>query len=243
MERDISREAEQNLVNKIIKLEEENAALRKSLSDLELHTLQFQINPHFIFNTLNAGQQIAMMEGAENTSEFLDKFASLLRYNIKKIDNPVTLMEELENVKSYTYLLKARYKDWIKVIFNIQLNIPKLTMPALIFQPLIENAFIHGIGDLEREGIISITVRRSKEGVQVIVEDNGKGMSQETIKEIFVESKNHSETVKFSEKSAGIGLRNVVKRLNLFYKRRDLVRIFSDADNGTRIVFTLPLET
>jgi len=226
--------------NRIAELESEISRLQKSLRKAELNALQFQINPHFIFNTLNAVQQIAMMEGAEKTSEFLDNFSKLLRYNLKKIDQTSTIKEELENVRSYIYLLKARYGDWIQVLFDIDQDVNNIEMPALVFQPLIENACVHGIGD-SRSGVgITLRISNDTDTVRVVIEDNGAGMSSELIREALSISSTNGSLHEEDGHATGIGLKNVIRRLRLFYRASDIVNIESSVGNGTRVILSLP---
>jgi two-component system, sensor histidine kinase YesM len=216
------------------------AWLEQALANARLHALQYQINPHFVFNTLNAGQQIAMMEGAEKTSEFLDKFASLFRYNLKNSGTAVTLKEEIENVRAYAYLLKARYGDWIQVSFFVDPNVPNIKMPSLVLQPLVENAFVHGIGSIsDNNGEIRIHVINSRCHIKISIEDTGEGMSEDLIREAL---ENPPDQVVYSdtERVPGIGLRNVIKRLRLFFGENDIAKIESYPGSGTKITLVLP---
>lgn len=220
----------------------ENLKMKNMLKNAQIRALQSQINPHFLFNTLNAGVQLAMMEDAERTGIFLEKMSSLFRYNLGKMDKPVTLEEELENLRSYVYLLETRFGDMIQFNFDIEEDEFDVEMPIMIIQPIIENACIHGIGDLENGGVINLSVRKYEEFVRVIIEDNGKGIDETTRFNILNGIKNDDQ--KKSKKkighTTGIGLTNVIQRLRVFFDRTDIIEIESRINRGTRIILKLP---
>jgi len=219
-----------------------NLKMKNLLKNAELKALQSQINPHFLFNTLNAGVQLAMMEDAEKTGIFLEKMSELFRYNLRKMDTPVTLGEEIENVYAYIYLLQTRFGDLIKYEYNIDKDATNIVMPSQIIQPIIENACIHGVGDMEALGRIRLSVIRVQDVVQVIIEDNGKGIDPKTIEEIC--NLSIEKTVNKDKKSHtnGIGMGNVIKRLRAFYGKEDVIEIKSEIFKGTSIILKLPLE-
>jgi len=220
-----------------------NLKMKNLLKNAELQALQSQINPHFLFNTLNAGVQLAMMEDAEKTSNFLAKMSDLFRYNLRKMDNPVTLQEEIQNVYSYIFLLETRFGDLIKYEYNIDEGALDISMPAQILQPVIENACIHGVGDMESGGLITLSVKRMDNIIQVTIEDNGKGMDSKTMDEIFNPSSEMPVTKDKNKKghTTNIGLNNVIKRLRGFYGEQDVFEIKSVVGKGTSMILKLPL--
>ena len=213
----------------------ENLRMQHLLDNARLYALQSQINPHFLFNTINAGVQMAMLEGADRTSEFLESMSRLFRYNIKQIDSEVTLKQEISNVKDYYELLKVRFGDLIQFHFQIEERTLSLKMPPLILQPLIENSYIHGLSSQENGGEIYIKTFYEENQYKIIVEDNGKGMSNNKIKKILskhcVSQPNH--------KSTGIGMRNVIDRLELYYKEKDILDIQSEEGKGTKVIISI----
>lgn len=216
--------------------EMENLTMQHLLENAKLYALQSQINPHFLFNTINAGVQMAMIEGADRTSEFLESMSSLFRYNIKHINSVVTLKQELDNIKDYYDLLKVRFGDLITFKFRIDESAIDLKMPPLILQPLIENSYIHGLSSKEEGGIITISVLSNGLEVIIVIEDNGKGMSEEKIQMIYSKEQKMEPNIK---KSSGIGMRNVIERLELFYDRKDIVSISSRVNEGTKVVIKI----
>lgn len=220
-----------------------NLNMQHLLNNAELQALQSQINPHFLYNTLNAAVQLSMIEGADQTSMFVENIASLFRYNVRKLDTSVTLKEEVKNVKSYYELLKVRFGDLIRFEFDIEESTLSMRMPPLVLQPIVENAYIHGVGDSEEGGKILIRVHREDKSIVISVIDNGKGMNQEDIEHIY--SKVNSPEVSVLTKpkkghTTGIGMSNVIHRLEIFYGINDILSIKSQVGEGTEVSIVLP---
>lgn len=213
--------------------EMKNLTMQHLLDNAKLYALQSQINPHFLFNTINAGVQMAMLEGADRTSQFLESMSSLFRYNIKHINSAVTLKQELDNIMDYYELLKVRFGDLIQFRFRIDESAIDLMMPPLVLQPIVENSYIHGLSSKEDGGIITIQVLASATDTIIVIEDNGKGMTEEKIQTILCKE---PKDEKSNKGLSGIGMRNVIERLELFYNRKDILSISSRIDEGTKII-------
>lgn len=220
-----------------------NLKMKNLLKNAELKALQSQINPHFLFNTLNAGVQLAMMEDAEKTGIFLEKMSELFRYNLRKMDTPVTLGEEIDSVYSYIYLLQTRFGDLIKYEYYIDEGALDVLMPSQIIQPIIENACIHGINDMEVGGKICLKVKKAGNIVQVIIEDNGKGMTRKTIEKIYNLDFERRTNKDKKGHTTSIGMANVIKRLKAFYGQEDVLEVRSEAFKGTSVILKLPMNT
>lgn len=222
--------------------EMQNLKMKNILKEAELQALQSQINPHFIFNTLNAGAQVAMLEGADKTCIFIENVANLFRYNLKKLDKPVTLRDEINNIGTYIFILKARFADRIAYIQNVDESVVDMVMPCMILQPIVENAFIHGIGDMENGGLINLVVEKKSYGINIIISDNGKGIDPEQVYKIMNYGLN-SDTAqehKSSGHTTGIGLNNVISRLKLFFNKEDIVDVYSQPGKGTDFIIRIP---
>ncbi len=215
----------------------ENLKMQSLLADAEMKALQMQINPHFLFNTLNAGVQLAMIEGADRTSSFLDNIARIFRYNVKSLDRKVKIKDEIDTVRAYEHLFFVRFGDMIKFEYNIDPSLLDIDIPPLIIQPLVENATIHGIGNMEKGGVIHILLDKSGTAVRMSVRDNGAGMSEETRQKILNCCKSESE---ISGHTTGIGIYNVVQRLKLFFSCEDVIEVKSAPGKGTKVVLTIP---
>jgi len=217
--------------------EMENLKIQSLLDNAKLYALQSQMNPHFLFNTINAGVQLSMIEGADRTSEFLESMSRLFRYNIKKLDHPVTIAEEIDNVKDYYELLKVRFGELITFTFHVDSSSNEFLIPPLTLQPIVENAYIHGLSGIEEGGRIRVQVLNNTSKTLITIEDNGAGMSRAMQKKILRKTK-----VNLGDKpnSSGIGMRNLIQRLELFYNKKDLLSIRSEKNSGTKIIIEIP---
>lgn len=222
-------------------LKEHELVMESRMKEVQLRSLQAQINPHFLFNTLNAGEQLAMMEGADKTTEFIENMADFFRYNIKKIDNDASIGEEVELVDKYIYILNVRFAGEIRYTKDIDPMVNEVRVPSMILQPIVENAVNYGIRDIDWEGHIELKIYNVGENVFMSIKDNGVGMEQDKIDRIlsgeaFGEvSENHSA-------SNGIGLGNVVERLQIFTGRRDVIDIKSEGiSKGTEFIIKVPM--
>ena len=211
-----------------------------SIKDAQLKYLQAQINPHFLFNTLNAGAQLAMMEDAERTYEYVQNVADFFRYSVKKDYGSVSLYEEIELVDNYIYIINVRFSGEVHYSKQIDKRLVNASIPAMVLQPIVENCVNHGIRGIDREGKILLSVYRDNNDICVSVKDNGIGMSQDKIHQILSGSVQVSADNKDSN---GIGLDNVIKRLALFYGKEDILQIQSDGINqGTEFIIRIPMQ-
>ncbi len=220
---------------------EREVQMQTYLKDAKLKYLQAQINPHFLFNTLNAGMQLAMMEDAPRTGEFLDNLAAFFRYNVRRNDKDASLAEEIKLVDNYVYVLNVRFSGDIHFSKDVDESVLNTRVPSMILQPLIENAVNYGIRGLDdREGLIELSVYRKEDKICISVWDNGAGMEEERIQEVLTgKAGDHLK----ESNSNGVGVKNVMERLKLFFKDQASLTIFSEGKNtGTEILITIPGE-
>lgn len=220
------------------KLRENELIMENHVKDAELKYLQSQINPHFLFNTLNAGAQLAMMEGADRTSNYIQRVADFFRYNIKKNKDVVTLKEEIELVDIYIYIINVRFAGEIQFTKEIDESLLDIKIPSMILQPIVENSINYGLRNIEWAKKIKLSVYELGDYVCISVKDNGAGIEKETLDKIlngsFVSNTNKSD-------SNGVGLNNCIERLNIFYERDDVLDIISEGkDKGTETILYLP---
>ncbi len=229
-------------INKLILEIQQKAQVESELQESQLllqqsqmRHLQSQINPHFLFNTLNTLSKKAYLDGAEDTSDLLVSVAGLLRYNLKRLDHTVTLEEESHVLRQYMDIQKARFSD--RLTFHIDLDASALVyqMPSLTLQPLIENAVIHGIEPKEGDGEIWFRIKDEDQRIRIEIEDNGEGMDRDKIEQLLKGGITPQEG-----HATGIGFANVAKRLQLFYGRDNVVEIESLPKCGTKIILKLP---
>lgn len=222
-------------------LMEKELLMEAHLKDAQLKYLQAQINPHFLFNTLNAGAQLAMMEGADRTYDYVQNVAEFFRYNVKKSNDIVTIREELELVDHYIYILNVRFSGDIHYQKNISEELLECSMPSMILQPIVENCVNHGIREMNGEGRIWLKVFCDGEDtVGISIRDNGIGMDQDTIEKIL-SGDYHAEQQ--TSGSNGIAMGNVIARLRLFTQNESVMKIQSDGkDQGTEVILYLPVK-
>ena len=220
-----------------IRLQEQelqNLSMKNVLREAELLALQSQINPHFLFNVLNAGVQLAIMENADRTADFVEKVSTLLRYNLQKLDKPVTIQAEANHLETYFFILKTRYGNTrFQFIIDIDPMAADFQIPLLTLQPIVENALIHGVEDMENGGIIKIIAYPEDSEVIIIVSDNGRGMDAHTLSNLLTGQPVASHTT-------GLGLHNVRERLQLFFRKENLLTIESFPGKGTSVRLKLP---
>ncbi len=212
--------------------ESEKAKVEVLLNQAKLKGLQAQINPHFLFNTLNVIAKTAILEDADDTCILIESVSDMLRYNLKNIDTVITINEELINLQNYILIQKARFGERVKFEIDIENEVLNFKIPFLTLQPIVENAFMHGVEDLEEGGIIKVYSLNVEHKKYLIVEDNGNGMDEDTINSLLTDNTMTSH-------STGIGISNVKRRLELFYNSTDTIFIESQVGVGTKVLIKL----
>lgn len=206
------------------------------LKESELKSLQSQINPHFLFNTLNMLSKEAYLAGADKTSELISSVAGMLRYNLRRMDSKVTLKDELNVIEEYLTIQQARFGDRVAIVREIDESVLDLEVPILILQPLVENAFIYAIEPAEEGGTLTLRVKDGGDHVLVQVLDTGQGIEPEKLSGLLEEP---GQSVHQGH-STGIGIRNVHDRLQLFYNTTEIIQIDSVIGEGTCLSLKLP---
>jgi two-component system sensor histidine kinase YesM len=221
-----------NMVAKLNTLME----LQKKKSDMEFQILQAQINPHFLYNTLDSIKWLAVLQNVHTVSDMTTALINLLKYNISKNNTLVSLAEELESVTNYVKIQKYRYGD----IFNIEYDIDKDTIECKILrfslQPIVENCIIHGFENIEGKGIIAIHSKIEGNQLRIEIADNGSGMDQNTL-ECIVKFDNSKK--KFS----GIGINNIQERIKTYFGMNYGLSYESTPGLGTKAILILPIIT
>lgn len=213
-------------------------------SRTELKALQAQINPHFLFNTLDSLYWSLEDKEEDELAEMVLAMSDLFRYTItsSKKEEWVTLKEELDHIKQYMTILKMRFGEHLIFEVDVESELTRFCLPKLIIQPLVENAVLHGIGDQIEQGMISLAIKSSdeKEGMVISVTDNGKGMSRETVETIY---RNIHENNGVQVSGDGMALANVERRIQLYFSPEQIegIKISSEQNKGTEIRFMIPL--
>ncbi|HWQ08985.1 MAG TPA: histidine kinase [Holophaga sp.] len=221
-------EVEKNLMEERMRVLDMSHKLKAA----ELLALQTQINPHFLFNTLSAGMQLALAESADRTADFLENLSAFIRYVLKPPSRSVWVSDELECLERYLWLLKLRFGDRYAFEVSADDDVLSVETPALLLQPLVENAVAHGLKDKEEGGRVRVTARRHGDEAVLSVEDTGDGMTQEEIQKVLGEDEHVHE--------CGIGLRNVIRRVVLATGGKGRVELESVIGKGTNVRIHLP---
>ena len=221
------------------RLKETQLRMENSLKESQLIFLQSQINPHFLYNTLNAGAQLAMMEGAEKTTLFIENLADFFRYSVKHTGQRSSLADEISQVETYLHIINVRFSNEIGYLKRVEGQIDRIMMPGVILQPIVENAINHGLRDVKWEKRISLTVCEEEGRIRVTVTDNGKGMTRDEIEAVLVGQPVMSEMD--GQQHRGTGLKNVIERLRIYYGIHDVFEIQSSGrGRGTSVSILLP---
>lgn len=216
-----------------------NVEMQNSLNRSELEYLLMQINPHFLYNTLNTISAMSMIEDAPQTKSMLDNLSGLLRNSLSVMSETIPLSTEIQTLTHYLQIQKVRFQARLQYKLDIPQNCLQENIPAMILQPLVENAIIHGLEDFPQQGHITISARKedSPDGSLLIltVSDNGLGIAPELLEQL---RSNQQTTSKDQKRS--IGIYNVKKRLWLIYNH-NIMEIVSEQGLGTWITLRLPL--
>lgn len=224
-----SYEQIENLMQEIIR---EQIERRKS----EMDALQSQINPHFLYNTL---ESITWMVEAQKNKEavlMISELARLLRISLSKGRTVIRIADELQHSRSYMNIQLVRYKERFRVEFDIDEEVNDYCTVKLIVQPILENAIYYGVGNMDEDDGGMITVRGEKKGddIYLSVEDNGMGMSEETVENVLKDNN------KVPKHGSGVGLINVHNRIQLMFGNEYGLLVYSEPDEGTKIVIHIP---
>jgi two-component system, LytTR family, sensor kinase len=206
----------------ISRLEEQS----RLLGSAELKALQSQINPHFLFNAINTVSSFIRTK-PERARELLLDLSDYYRFRLHEPEEFIPLIKELEHVQTYLEIEQARFEDRLKIEIPGE-DIPMISVPPLILQPIVENAVKHGIQNSINGGSVTISLEKKKDSVIISVEDNGSGIDKEKLKNLLVDRK------------GSVGLTNVHKRLINAYGPEKGLQIHSRKDKGTRVWMTIP---
>lgn len=199
--------------------------LQRELSSAHLRALQMQLEPHFLFNTLNAVTTLVELRRSAEALETLEHLNTILRTVLKRnTPSKIPLAQELEIVESYLAIERVRFADRLRVDLNLDPNALDGLVPCFLLQPIVENAIRHGIANCEREGCIEASAKRVGSRIQLQVRDNGPGLN----------GKSHP--------GFGVGLGNIKERLVHFYQDNYELRAFQPESGGFQVSITIPYE-
>ncbi len=210
--------------------------MEKNLEHIRLEMLKSQVNPHFLFNTLNMISCMARLEDAETTDHMIVSLGNIFRYNLRTKEQEVCLEQELEALDNYLYIQQMRYDGRITCKKDIRVDPGSVRIPSFTLQPIVENALTHGMKAKEEGGRIFLRIWQEGNLLTISVMDNGKGMNQQ-------EKAALQQKVLDSEKTGrGIGLGNLYRRIAALYPEGN-IRIYSREGRGTILQLKIPQPT
>ncbi|MDO5541347.1 MAG: histidine kinase [Eubacteriales bacterium] len=230
-----TQEEKRIALDRLHEKEVERLEMERRLESAQMELLKSQINPHFLFNTLNVIGGMANLEEADITEKMIKALSDLFRYNLKNDQPVVSLTRELKVVRDYMYLQHMRFGARISYEIDCNVDTEKVMIPTFTFQPLVENAIIHGLTPKVEGGKIRICVRERQKNLFISVYDNGVGMSEETLQKVKNEL---SESI---DQRAGIGISNVSGRIHCMYPDSK-VEVYSRQDRGTLVQIQIPMK-
>ena len=206
--------------------------------EAQLKNLQLQINPHFLYNTLETISSIAAVKQVFVVCDICGKLGEIFRYSLgKNYGELVPLEQEMTHIKNYMFIQKIRYGDRLQVFYNIDVDAAHVHIPRFILQPIVENAISHGLSNLTSVGTLEVSAFEKKDRLYIEIEDDGEGMVREKVAEItrFI------NTAKPVEGKKNIGIRNVNQRIKLAYGEAYGITIRSAPYQGSRFTIQLPI--
>lgn len=239
-------EGEERALQKIHAMLNNQEVNRLSNRQAQYLALQNQINPHFLYNTLEAIRGDALSEGMVNIANITEALATFFRYTISNMDNLVSLDEELSNAENYFAIQNYRFGERIGMLVEIEKgseNARDFQIPKLTLQPIIENAIIHGLEYQVGPGLVKVNVSTDGARLQIEVTDDGVGMSEKVLDEINRHLL-HPEAIGRDEdkaRSGHIALVNVNNRIRLLFGEQYGLRVSSIKGVGTRVAINLPV--
>ena len=225
----------ESMVGHLKRLIDKNTEQEKQRRRTELALLQAQINPHFLYNTLDT--IIWLIESGE-ISEAVTMVGSLsnyFRFSLSRGQNVITLAEEEQHIRSYLEIQQMRYRDLMEYEIDIPDELKNFILPKLTLQPLVENALYHGIKNRRRKGFIRVTGRAQNERLILEVTDDGSGMTEERLDEVRASLADG--------RREGFGLRTVHQRIQILFGGEYGLAVESTPDVGTRVIVTIPMQT
>ena len=221
--------------------------MQLSTKQAEFLALQNQINPHFLYNTLDSIRGDALAAGAQSIADITEALSTFFRYTITETRNLVTIGEELENVHNYFVIQQYRFGDKLTMDVDIKDNrdeILHMQCPKLFLQPIIENAIFHGLERRKDDGLLTISIEQADEDLHVDISDNGAGIPAEQLNALNKSLSRVSVGAIMEEpngKKGGIALKNVCRRIKLLFGERYGIHISSIVGIGTKVEVVLPI--
>lgn len=233
-------------IERLDELLDRQRVIQLSTKQAEFLALQNQINPHFLYNTLDAIRGDALCIGAENIADITEALSTFFRYTITDTKNLVTLQQELDNVDNYFKIQKYRFGEKLSLTVNMkddEETLMQMRCPKLFLQPIVENAIFHGIEKKSENGQISIDIEIVDDTLHVDISDNGMGMEEQKLLQLNEQLRRASVGYIMEDdkrKKGGIALKNVCRRIKLLFGEDYGLHVSSIIDLGTKVEIVLP---
>lgn len=207
----------------------------KRETEAKYRMLQSQINPHFLYNSLDTIRMMAVLDDKNDIAEALLNLSALFRYHIRNSDKPVTVKEELSQIKNYLSLQQLRLQEKLEIVYDTDEEALSCYMPKILLQPILENCFSHGFKDISHKPVISVTIKKEGRDISFTVADNGRGMTVDELDRLAEKLSRRDMPAEH-----GIGLYNVNERLRLYFSDNRGLIIQSRENEGMSVSFTIP---
>ncbi|GLX70827.1 cache domain-containing sensor histidine kinase [Paenibacillus glycanilyticus] len=208
----------------------------------QISALQAQINPHFLYNTLNIMKSISRVRGIEEVAEMAESLAELFKYSMKNLQRPIPLRDEMDHISHYMNIQQHRFGSRFEFSMDVPEALQDASILKLTVQPLIENAIVHGLGKVKSGGRIVIAVRRLGDDLIIEVSDNGCGIEEERLHMLRKRIMGIQAADVLEEDGLGIGLSNIALRIKLFHGVKYGAELISANGRGTTVRLTFPYE-
>lgn len=225
------------MIGEIGEMMEEVRVANDRQRQAELTAVEAQLNPHFLYNTLDTINWMAIDREQYEISNCISALGGILRYAIDRSNLRVPVRDELAWVDKYVYLQRTRLKNEFSYLPEVQEQTLDCRVHKLLFQPYVENAIIHGFEGVKGPCVLRLSVTRERDMLRIVIADNGKGMTEEAIRKAFGTPDDTAESER-----AHIGIRNAMTRLDLYYAGRATVTVHSDEGLGTTVTLCVPLD-
>lgn len=230
----------ETLVEESIRKEAERSELEVLQAQTEFKMLEQQMNPHFLFNTLECVNLLAIRSGEKSISKIVQSLSMILRYAISR-ETKVKVKREMQVLESYIEIQNFRFGDKINIELNVDESLYELNMIKFVLQPILENAISHGVANMTGNGRIEIVLGCYESGLEFRIRDNGVGMSEDKLQELRDSLSSKTEDTE-QRREGGIGLRNVYRRIALYYKGEGDFVVNSMEGEGTEVIVRLPFD-
>jgi two-component system sensor histidine kinase YesM len=204
--------------------------LGKEVKNAEMKALQAQINPHFLYNTLELINLMALRNNVPEISEIIQTLAKFYKLSLSQGKNVISIEDEISHIETYVKLQNFRFKNKINLVLNVDENLYNYSIMKLVLQPIIENSILHGILEKEKQtGVITVNVKLNDNSIHFSIEDDGIGMTAEQTAKLLEIDKNELKT------KQGYGIKNVNHRIKLYYGNEYGLSYTSSPHQGTKV--------